>query len=61
MIVEFEHGIGDRVVVTHAGDIEGRVSGMSMNVNGIMYRVVWWQDGRRIDEWLFEWEINHAG
>ena len=56
--VEFEHAIGSRVFVVQAHDIEGYVSGMSLNVNGTMYRVIWWQDGKRMDEWLFGWEIK---
>ena len=57
-VVEFEHNIEDRVVVLQARDIEGRVSGMSVGSNGTMYRVIWWQDGKRQDEWLFAWEIH---
>jgi hypothetical protein len=55
--IEFEHDIGDTVRVVQVNDIEGYVSGMSINVNGNMYRVIWWQDGKRQDEWLFGWEI----
>jgi hypothetical protein len=56
--IEFEYSIGDKVTVSHAGDVHGGVAGMSQNINGIMYRVIWWQDGRRLDEWLFAWEIE---
>jgi hypothetical protein len=55
--IEFNHAIGDRVFVHQANDILGCVCGMSINVNGDMYRVIWWQDGKRQDEWLFGWEI----
>jgi hypothetical protein len=59
--IEFEHDIGDRVCVAQARDIEGCVAGMSINVNGATYRVIWWQDGKRQDEWLFGWEIAGKG
>jgi hypothetical protein len=59
--IKFAHDIGERVYVLQAQDIIGCVSGMSINVNGDMYRVIWWQDGKRQDEWLFGWEIATMG
>lgn len=56
--VTFEYDIGETVSIAKVDGIDGYVSGMSTNINGLMYRVIWWQDGRRIDEWLFGWEIK---
>ena len=56
--VEFAHDIGDLIRVKDYPDITGRVTGQCARVWGTTYNVCWWQDGRRHDEWLHDWEIE---
>lgn len=55
--VEFVHDIGDQVVIADYPDIKARVVGQCVRVCGVTYCVCWWQDGRRLEEWLHDWEI----
>lgn len=56
--VEFPCKIGDEVRVRDVPDLKGRVVGLCKQVHGITLRVVWWQDGRRHDEWMHDWEVQ---
>ena len=56
--VSFEYAVGDHVLVIHAGDIPARVSALKLEYSGRQYRVIWWQDGRRYEDWMLEWEIK---
>jgi hypothetical protein len=58
--VEFNHDIGDLVRIKDYHDIKGRVIGLCARVYGLTYYVCWWQDGKRYDEWLHDWEIEGA-
>lgn len=60
LTVTYSHALGDAVLVIHAGDIEGRVSGQKSEYTGLMYRVVWWMDGHRCEDWLHAWELAPA-
>ncbi len=60
MTVDFEHSVGDEVTVIHAPDISGRVSAMTLNKYGKGYRVIWWDSGKRFEEWLEGWEIERS-
>jgi hypothetical protein len=37
--------------------IPGTVTGCLVDSDGLQYRVVWWWDGLRHSEWLFDFEI----
>ena len=56
--VEYKYDVGDQVYIRDTSDIHGRVTGMCTRVWGATYCVCWWQDGRRYDEWLHDWEIE---
>lgn len=56
--VEFTYDIGDCVHVADYPDIKGRVVGLCVRVWGTTYCVCWWQDGKRFEEWMHEWEIE---
>jgi len=58
--IDFEYDIGERVRVVHAGDIEGHVTALKVEACGLQYRVIWWQDGRRMEDWLLGWELAKA-
>ena len=57
--VEFEYDIGQSVKVK-AVEMLGRVDSLSLDNNGKMYRVVYWNDGVRQQVWMYEWEIEAA-
>lgn len=56
--VVFPCKIGDEVRVRDVPELKGRVVGLCKQVHGITLRVVWWQDGRRNDEWMHDWELQ---
>jgi len=58
LTVEFEYGIGDCVCVRDYPDISGRVVSMCVRTLGLIYSVVWWHEGRRLEEWLYGWELK---
>jgi hypothetical protein len=55
--VEFEHDLGVEVKMK-AINLTGRVDSMARDNNGIMYRVVYWNDGTRRSDWVYSWEIE---
>ena len=55
-IVEFSHDLGD-TVQTPIG-MMGKVDSLSVDNNGLMYRVVYWNDGQRYSTWMYEWEFS---
>ena len=58
--VEFAHDIGDRVTVT-AIEMVGHIDSLSLDNNGNMYRVVYWNDGQRFSTWMYDWELENHG
>lgn len=57
--VVFKFNIGDTVNILDANDISGRIACMLHNAKGNNeYQVVWWSDGKRQVEWLYEWELE---
>lgn len=58
--VEFAYAVGNLVRISNAPDITGRVVGLCIRVWGTTYCVCWWQDGKRFEEWLHDWEIEPA-
>ena len=59
-VVEFAYAIGDKVEIATVKGITGHVIGLSMQSHGKAYRVCWWQDGKRCDEWLLDFELKPA-
>jgi len=58
-VVEFKHDISDEVKVPIGkAYIHGRISQMSICVSGLKYCVVYWADGDRVEQWLYEWELD---
>ena len=55
--VKFVHDIADEVHI-NAINVLGRVDSMSIDQNGIMYRVVYWDDGQRYSQWMYDWELK---
>ena len=59
--VQFAFGIPEQVTVT-AVAAKGMVTGLEAGMRGAKrYHVVWWLDGKRNEEWLWENEIQGAG
>jgi hypothetical protein len=57
VIVEFEHAIGDQVLITSDG-LPGVVLGLCAQVDGLTYKVAWWDCGQRHVEWLYSFEVR---
>lgn len=57
--VEFHHPIGAHVKIVET-DHPGIVTGLLMDSLGDQYRVVWWNNGERKQEWLYSYEIEGA-
>ena len=55
--VNFEYDIGDTVKVRDIG-MAGRVDALSLDSNGELYRVVYWNDGNRNQVWMYAWELE---
>ena len=58
--VEYAHDMGDSVLI-RAIRVMGQVDGMMSDTRGPMYRVVYWDDGRRNVDWMYDWEIAADG
>lgn len=58
--VEFEYDIGTPVRIK-AIDMNGKIDSLSLDNNGKMYRVVYWNDGSRCQVWMYDWEIEPCG
>ena len=59
--VHFAFGVPERVIVNEVG-AKGVVTGLEAGMRGAKrYRVVWWLDGKRNEEWLWESEIQGTG
>lgn len=59
MHVTYKYGPGDKVKIL-AVDMIGQVDSLCTSKSGNTYRVVFWNDGRRYSEWMYEWEIEKA-
>ena len=58
--IGFEHDIGDTVLILGCDNAKGVVAAMCFDKQGIGYRIVWWNDGKRLDEWMFPFEIKSS-
>ena len=56
-IVEFKYDIGDEVKIK-AVSVNARVNAMLLDSTGVQYHVIYWDDGERRLEWVYEWELS---
>ena len=57
MKTDFVFNIGEKVKIS-AIDMKGRVDAMMVDSEGQRFRVIYWNEGRRYSEWMYEWEIE---
>lgn len=55
--VNFKYDIGELVKILDIAML-GRVDSLSLDTNGEMYRVVFWNNGNRNQIWMYEWELS---
>jgi len=57
--IEYKFNIHDRVLLI---DLEtyGTVDSLTTDINGSMYRVVFWYNGDRKSVWVYDYEIKHV-
>jgi hypothetical protein len=58
-VVTFKYSIGDKVHLSQI-DRPGVVSALLQDSESNQYRVIWWWDGVRRSEWLYEFELNNS-
>lgn len=56
-IVEFDFGIGDRVVI-RGSSIEADVIALMRSADANQYLISWWGNGTRFTSWVFAREIR---
>ena len=56
-MVEFEYDIGDEVLIK-AINIIGKIDSLTLDNNGKMFRVIFWNDGSRHSIWMYSFEIG---
>ena len=56
-VVEFDYDIGEEVGIRDINRT-GRIDAMKREKRGFMYRVVYWNDGERRVDWLYDWELT---
>ena len=56
--VDFKCDIGNEVRVIGYDNAVGHIDEMCWCRQGDMYRVIWRADGKRLDKWMFSWEIK---
>lgn len=57
MNVTYFYNIGAKVTISETNH-PGVVTGLLSDSQGHQYRVVWWNNGERRQEWLYEYEIQ---
>ena len=57
MDVSFKYEIGEDVHLIEI-DRPAKVDGMRVGFNGVLYSVVYWDDGKRYSIWVYDWEIK---
>ena len=57
--VEFRYDISDKVKVKDI-TVNGRVTGLLKDDDGLQYRIVYWYNGERKSTWMFDWEIEES-
>ena len=56
MTIDFKYKISDEVRIKAINAL-GQVDGLMVDVQGIMYRVVFWDGGVRNSVWMYDWEL----
>lgn len=59
MRVNYKYDLGDKVKII-AVDMPGQVDSLCTSESGNTYRVVFWNNGRRYSDWMYDWEIQKA-
>lgn len=59
--VLFDYNIGDKAIVVAAPDIVVQIGAMKKSSEGLQYYGAWWQDGKRLEEWFYAWELKKGG
>lgn len=54
---DWGYTIGQRVTLVEPA-LQGRIVGITQDSDGILYRVVYWDDAVRRVEWVFAFEIR---
>jgi len=54
---DFGYDIGDEVTIKEINR-QARVIGLLKDSDGIMYRVVYWDDGERQVIYVYDWELK---
>lgn len=57
MNIGFQYSIGEKIRLIEI-DRPGTVIGLLFNHNGPQYQVVYWEQGNRKIEWVFQFEIE---
>ena len=57
---KFEYDIEDKVKLKEIG-MDAQVDSLIVDMRGVMYRVVYWNDGVRETDWVYDWEIEAKG
>ena len=57
--VNFKYDICDTVKVRDIGMV-GRIDSLSIDSHGELYRVVYWNNGERNQNWMYDWELEPA-
>lgn len=55
--VNFKYDIGASVLINDIGML-GRVDSLSLESQGELYRVVYWNNGTRNQVWMYDWELS---
>ena len=50
------HPIGSKV--TLHSDIEAVVAKVAISQAGVSYLLVWWDERKRVEEWVYEFEVT---
>lgn len=56
-VVEFDYNIGEEVGIRDINRT-GRIDAQKRAKSGLMYRVIYWNDGERRVDWLYDWELT---
>jgi hypothetical protein len=58
-VVEFAYSVGQKVKVVPLA-LPGYVEALCLDNQGLTYKVVYWSEGKRESQWLYDWEIEPA-
>ncbi len=55
--IQFKYRIGDEIKIIDI-ETEGRIASQLNDINGKQYKVIYWNDGLRKEEWMYDWELK---